>query len=220
MGKQDTKNKGKASGKAVEGRLVRLETAVIIAFIALLVGFFGRGIVGLSRPDRPSGQVEPMPSAPQTSPMPRLSPEKRSRILELEDTVSAQPGNVEAWTALGNLYFDAKQAKQAIRAYKKAVGLNPYSAGVWTDLGVMYRQNKQPLEAIAAFNKAASIDPSHEPSRFNKGVVLMHDLDDPQGAIKAWEDLLRVNPSAKMSNGQSIKALVDKLKKGTLQKSP
>ena len=63
-----------------------------------------------------------------------------------------------------------------------------------------------------AFKKAADIDPRHEQSRFNQGIVLMHDLDDRQGAIEAWEALLKVNPSAKTSNGQPVKQLVEGLK--------
>jgi hypothetical protein len=41
---------------------------------------------------------------------------------------------------------------------------------------------------------------------------LMHDQDDRQGAIKAWEELLKVNPSSQTSSGQSIKQLVESMK--------
>ena len=77
----------------------------------------------------------------------------------------------------------------------------------------MYRQNRQPIEALGAFNKAADIDPRHEKSRFNKGIVLMHDLEDPKAAIAAWEEVLKINPSAKTSNGEPITLLVEGLKK-------
>jgi hypothetical protein len=41
------------------------------------------------------------------------------------------------------------------------------------------------------------IDPRHEISRFNKGIVLMHDLQDQKGALQAWEELVKINPIAK-----------------------
>ncbi len=84
---------------------------------------------------------------------------------------------------------------------------------VITDLGVMYRRNKQPEKAIKAFEKAISLDPSFETARFNKGVVLLHDLNDVQGGIQAWEELVEQNPMAVAPNGESVDALVQRMKK-------
>ena len=67
-------------------------------------------------------------------------------------------------------------------------------------------------EAVKTFDRAIQADPRHETSRFNKGVVLMHDLKDIEGAIKAWEGLLALNPLAVSSSGQPIDQLVQQLK--------
>jgi tetratricopeptide (TPR) repeat protein len=90
--------------------------------------------------------------------------------------------------------------------------LAPNDANVWTDMGVMYRRSGQPQEAIKAFDKAVEVDPKHETSRFNKGIVLMHDLNDTPGAIKAWEGLVQVNPVAVAPNGQSVDQMVMSMK--------
>jgi tetratricopeptide (TPR) repeat protein len=50
-------------------------------------------------------------------------------------------------------------------------------------------------KAIQAFGRAMNIDPRYESLRFNKGVVLLCDLKDPESAIKVWEELSRINPS-------------------------
>jgi len=76
----------------------------------------------------------------------------------------------------------------------------------------MYRKNGQPKKAIEAFETAMKIDPSHEVSLFNKGVVLMHDLDDRPGAIQAWEELLKLNPFAKTPDGQLIAGIIKNYK--------
>ena len=216
MGKKQKTKKDQPTEKRAESKTVKMETTVIIALVALVVGFFAGEIIDLSKPSRPPVAMQaPSPAQPPSqmpSQMPSLTPEQGQRILDLEKEVAGNPGNTDAWTELGHLYFDGNDPKQAIRAYKKSLDLNPYNADVWTDLGVMYRRNKQPFEALAAFNKAADIDPRHEKSRFNKGIVLMHDLEDRDGAIKAWEELLSVNPSAQTSNGQPIKQLVESLK--------
>jgi cytochrome c-type biogenesis protein CcmH/NrfG len=213
MAKQKSQEKEKPREEKIETKYVRMETTAIIALIALVVGFFAGEIIDLSKSSRRTVSVQPSPPVRQPSQMPSLMPKQGRRILELEREVASNPGNVEVWTELGNLYFDDNQLKQAIRSYKQALDLNPHNADVWTDLGVMYRRNKQPFEAMVAFNKAADIDPRHEQSLFNKGVVLMHDLDDREGAIKVWEELLKVNPSAKVGKGESLREMVDGLKK-------
>jgi hypothetical protein len=40
----------------------------------------------------------------------------------------------------------------------------------------------------------------------------MHDLNNPKGAIQAWEELLAVNPLAMAPNGQSIDEMLKKMK--------
>lgn len=133
-------------------------------------------------------------------------------ILNLEAEVTANPKDYQAWTRLGNLYYDTQQPEKAIGAYTKSLELHKGDANILTDLGVMYRLTNQPQKAIEYFDRAMQDDPGHLPSRYNKGIVLMYDLGDPKGAIASWEDLLRLDPQAKAGNGESIRALVDKIK--------
>ena len=72
----------------------------------------------------------------------------------------------------------------------------------------MYRRKGQPEEAIKAFDEAIRVDPKHEVSRFNKGIVLLHDLDKPEEGIRAWEELLKINPFAEAPGGKTVDELV------------
>jgi cytochrome c-type biogenesis protein CcmH/NrfG len=134
------------------------------------------------------------------------------KIKKLEQDVHADPANLTAWIDLGNIYFDTNQFSKSIHAYQKALAIDPNNADVWTDLGIMFRRSGQPKKAIEAFDQAIKIAPAHEISRFNKGIVLLHDLNNPQAAIEAWEGLLSVNPNATAPNGQSVKSLVEMFK--------
>ncbi len=221
MARKKQEDKRKTTETKAQGKYVRMETAIIVALVALVVGFFGGEIIDFSKPGTGAGIQTSTPSSQGVPQMPAPAPfvgQNSAKMLELEREVALNPGKVEAWTELGNLYFDGKQVQRAIGAYKKSVELNPYDPGVLTDLGVMYRRNRQPFEAIAAFRKAAEISPRHEQSRFNIGIVLMHDLDDPEGAIKAWEELLKVNPSANAGKGETVRDLVDGLKRKLKEK--
>ena len=134
-------------------------------------------------------------------------------IASLEVRASSNPDDVDAWTRLGHRYFDTDQFDKAIRAYTRALELDPSSADVWTDLGVMYRRSDKPSQAVESFDKAILTDPTHQTARFNKGVVLMHDLGDMPGALAAWKELLQVNPQAAAPNGVPVADMVRELEK-------
>ncbi len=141
-----------------------------------------------------------------------ISAEMGSKILQLEQYLKTNPNDGDAWTQLGNAFFDSEQPKNAIEAYLKSLSFKPNNINVITDIGVMYRRNDQPQKAIEYFDKAIALDNTFETARFNKGIVLLHDLNDAAGGIKAWEDLVKVSPLALAPNGESVDALVQKTK--------
>jgi len=186
---------------------VNLLSALFIISGLLLGIFFNpkkRGPVIPSDSEAPKQPVSRTESIPGT---------QTDKIAVLEKEISKNPKNLKAWLELGNRYFDTEQNQKAIYAYKKYLELDPRNANVWSDLGIMYRRTGDSKAAIKAFDKAMELDPRHETSRFNKGVVLIKDMNDPEGALKAWEDLLRVNPSAKNPKGQPVSDMVETIKK-------
>ena len=191
---------------------VRKETFWLGTLLALAVGFFGGVMFAVLKSD--TGAVplagRPQAQAPQTQ---VASPARPNMIASLEDETAKNPQNTKAWIQLGNEYFDSNQHEKAIWTYRKALELDSNNANVWTDVGVMYRRNKQPKEALQAFDNAIEVDPNHEPSRLNKGIVLLHDMQDFDGAIAAWEALLEVNPIAMAPTGRSVDEMVQQMKK-------
>ena len=146
---------------------------------------------------------------------PTMPPAKSAidqRIAKLEVHLKENPKDAKAWAQLGNQFFDLKRVQDAIDAYKRSLALAPTNAHVLTDLGVMYRRNKQPQMAVDTFDIAITLDPSLETARFNKGVVLMHDLEDMAGAIAAWEDLVELNPMAQTPRGELVAEILQRMK--------
>ena len=183
---------------------VKKETMMVVAFVALAVGFLG-GVFYSAYKAAPVKDTPP-PGHSQ------VSNAQSSGISELEKETALHPDNVEAWVQLGNLYFDASQVDNAITAYKRSLALVPGNADVLTDLGVMYRRKGRPREAIKVFDRAILVNPRQEAAYFNKGVVFLHDLNDRENAVKAWEELLRVNPMAKVQSGELVMELVKNIK--------
>jgi cytochrome c-type biogenesis protein CcmH/NrfG len=187
---------------------VRKETLWLFTLLALAVGFFGGVMFGVFKSDTAA-----VPGQPTPSPARAPDSDKTGMIVALEKETSANPDNYEAWVELGNSYFDSNQYEKSIVAYRKALEIKPDNANVWTDMGVMYRRNGNPHQAIDSFDKAIEADPKHEVSRMNKGIVLLHDLQDVEGAIKAWEGLLEINPVAMAPTGRSVDEIIQQLKK-------
>lgn len=185
---------------------IKKDSFYIFLVLAFISGFLSGAAFAVYK-------FSPQENKQQSSQTTTISDQESQAIINLEAEVTANPGKFQAWTQLGNLYFDSNQPLKAIKAYNKSLELHAGNANILTDLGVMYRRAKQPQKAIELFNKAIAMDPTHEISRMNKGIVLMYDLNDISEAIGAWEGLLKINPDAKAGNGDSVRDFVDQLKK-------
>jgi tetratricopeptide (TPR) repeat protein len=204
--------------KTVSVRMVPLSTAVAMVAAALALGLligvnvpgvFRGGETAAPQAQAPAGGM-PSAAAPQAQAGPDAG--TMAHIAELEAKAKAAPGEAKAWVELGNAAFDADLPERAIPAYETALKLSPNLPDVWVDLGVMYRETGQAQKAVEAFDHAFLLDSRHEISRLNKGIVLLHDVNDPAGAIRAWEQLLAINPQARTPSGQGVAELVKELK--------
>jgi len=196
---------------------MKKETVILYVVIALVVGFVGGATVGIlwmTKGAEKTAMVQKPQMAPPGAPLPassaRNSMEVVAQIQTLEEIVKKDPKNLPAWVELANLYFDSDQPKEAIQAYSHYLAVKPDNPDVRTDMGIMYRKLGQFDRALEEFRKAAQNDPKHANSRYNIGLVLLHDKQDMKGAIKAWEEYLKVDPNGERA--QRIRAQIEKMK--------
>jgi cytochrome c-type biogenesis protein CcmH/NrfG len=126
----------------------------------------------------------------------------------LRRRASENPADPAAWAQLGHLYFDAGRYDDAIQAYREALERDPENGNLWTDLGVMYRRSGNPQQALESFDRAIALAPRHEIARFNRGIVLLHDLDRTEDGIRAWEALAEINPVFSTGDGRTLDQLI------------
>ncbi len=140
----------------------------------------------------PAAPAAPAPGAPAGgAPL-----DAREQIAAAQTVVQQDPKNLQAWIALGNLYFDTHQHEKSIDAYARALELKPDDPNVLTDQGIMFRAVGAFDKAIANFQKASQIDPGHLQSLFNLGVVYGYDLKNLPKAEEAWNRLIQLAPSS------------------------
>jgi cytochrome c-type biogenesis protein CcmH/NrfG len=196
---------------------MKKETVILSVVIAFVVGFITGATVAILKGQKGAARpvtVQPPPTASATAPvapLPGPSPaEMNAKIQALKDIVQKDPKNLSALVELGNLYFDTDQPKEAVEAYSKYLAIKPDNADVRTDMGIMYRKLGDSDRAMQEFRKAAQTDPAHANSRYNIGVVLLHDKQDIKGALKAWEDYLKVDSNSERA--VRVKAQMERLK--------
>jgi len=202
-----TKQQPQKSGSDTQNKAILVGSGFIAGLVVGLVIMIFTGSTGSSGGPGGSGAPAPITGGQQQGPD-RI---KLSRdIAQLEDIVKKDPKNYQALVQIGNDYFDLGEAQKSVDAYGKALAIKDGDPNVLTDQGIMYRQLKEFPKALAAFRKAAAASPTHPQSRKNIGVVLMHDLNDPKGAIAAWEDYLRVAPND--PDAENIRRSIEELK--------
>jgi cytochrome c-type biogenesis protein CcmH/NrfG len=193
---------------------MKKETVILAVVIAFLIGFVSGATVAILKRTK-SIERPAMVQQPQTGPVPgspSVSPsEVASKAQTLKEILKKDPKNLSAWVELGNLYFDSDQPKEAVEAYSKYLAIKPDNADVRTDMGIMLRKLGDSDRALEEFRKAAQSDPKHVHSRYNICVVLLHDKGDIKGALKAWEEFLKVQPQGERSD--RIRAQMENLKK-------
>lgn len=118
-----------------------------------------------------------------------------SQIENYKEILKKDPKNLQALINIGNLYFDTRQDLMAIEHYQKALTLDPRNVNVRTDMAICFRRAGNPDRAVEELKKAISMDPRHPQSRYNLGIILIHDKGDVEGGIRAWEALLENIPT-------------------------
>lgn len=184
------------------------------AFLSIAIAFVAGIVVGVMAAvyyEDKAPLIPPAVKQPTSSSAPAAPPaDVQKQIDTLQSILKDDPKNLNALIQMGNLYFDADQFNQALETYSKVLQIEPKNADVRTDLGIMYRKKGDYDRAIAEFKRAAEMAPKHVNSRYNLGIVLLHDKGDIKGAIKAWEDFLRVEPTGPRAD--NIRNQMDKMK--------
>ena len=196
---------------------MKKETAILAIVIAFLVGFVSGATIAILRTTQGAQktaavQTPSMGQEMEPPPVPQGLPdtEAAGRIQALKDLVKKEPKNSAAWGELGNLYFDMNKAQEAIEAYGQSLAIKPDNPDVRTDMGIMYRKLGNPDQALKEFRRAAQGDPKHVNSRYNIGIVLLHDKQDIKGAIEAWEEYLKVDPKGERPD--RVRSQMEKLR--------
>lgn len=174
--------------------------AVICLLVGVAVGYFVRGSGGPATAAHAEGDGHNHgPAASMGGSIDQVTPEQLKRMADKQaEPLLAQlknaPQNAELLAQAGNVYYDAQQFQEAVAYYGKALAVSPKDTNVRTDMATAIWYMGDADGAIAEFNKVLEIEPTKGNALFNLGVVKWRGKMDINGAVAAWEKLLKTNP--------------------------
>ena len=175
-------------------------------------GLIAGWIIGTQQaaPRPPAAAAQAATAAPAAGASPRAAVLDEAKVTALKSVAEREPSNAQPRVELANLYFDAERYDDAIKWYQDALKLSPADVNVSTDLGVSYYYTNQADKALLQLGRSLEIDPKHAKTLLNIGIVKAFGKQDLEGATKAWQQVVELNPDS--PEGQAAKRALDTLR--------
>ncbi len=177
--------------------------AAVCLVIGVLVGYLVRGSANPAAQAAPAS-VEMQQAASAAPPsagqqrMPTLDDMKRMADKQAEPLVAklkTDSKNVDLLNKTALTYKAAHQFKDAIAYFQKALEVDPKNVPIRTDMASCMYYTGDVDGALAELDKSLSYDPKHPGTLLNIGIIKWQGKNDVDGAITAWQTLLKLNPN-------------------------
>lgn len=165
---------------------------VLAAFCLLLGVALGYLFRGSAAPAAQAATAHA--SQPDTAAQKQAQAALEQAAAPLLDAVNKNPGDYDSLVKLGNLFYDGQQFQSAVSYYEKALAIHPENVDVRTDMGTAYWYAGNADKALAEMQISLKYRPGHPQTLFNLGWVRWQGKADPEGAVAAWQQLLKANP--------------------------
>ncbi len=118
-----------------------------------------------------------------------LTPVWGQSVAQLRAEVTANPGSVVAWVALGNAYYDQGEFDLAKENYLEAIALDYTSGDAHYGLGLSEFSRGDYQAALFEFTEVTRLYPERFDGQFNRAVTLAR-LRQPSEAAKAFAEAI------------------------------
>ena len=189
--------------------------AVVCLLIGVVIGYLVRGTAPTA-PQASTAAAAPAASAPvDMSQQP--TPDQMRRMADkqaepLFAKLKQNPNDAAVLAQIAAIYYQTQNFPEAIGYYEKSLALKE-DPEVRTNLGGVYYYERDADKAIAEFERALKSDPKNADALFNLGVARWQGKNDGDGAIAAWQQLLKDHPDhPRRRDVEQLIALVKKHK--------
>jgi cytochrome c-type biogenesis protein CcmH/NrfG len=192
--------------------------AVVYLLAGLAIGYLFRG----SEPSSPRRLTEATRAAtagsgideqtPSLAQMKHMAEKKAEPLLK---RLKEDPKNADLLVQVGDVYKQTHQFKDAANFYERSLKIDPKNAGVRSDLASVLYYTGDVDGALAQLQEALKYDAKNGAALFNLGMIQWQGKKDRNGAVAAWEELLKTNPRLTADRKATVEKLIAQAKQGS-----
>ena len=206
-----------SAGPGWQAKQVYLLSAICLLLGATL-GYLLRGsaspqpVAAVSAPE-PDASAPGMPG--HSGQMPTLEQMKHMADKKAEPLLArmrTSPNDAGVLIQIGDVYRSAHQFKDASDYYGKALQIDPRNVEIRTELASCLYYSGDIEGALGQLHQALQTDPKDSNSLFNLGMIEWREKKDAAGAIAAWNQLLKSNPSLAAEKKTQVQKLIAEAK--------
>ncbi len=193
-----------ASGWTV--RQVYVSAALCLA-LGVTLGYLFRGSGATSPAASAATIAKPDNSAPQ---MPSLQQMKEMALKQAEPLLAKlknDPKNADLLAQVGGIYEATHQFKEAADYYNQSLAINPKNVVLRNEMATCLYYTGDVDGGVTQLEQVLKDDPKNANALFNLGMIRWQGKKDADGAVSAWNQLLKLNPNL----DEQKKAEVNKL---------
>ena len=191
--------------------------AGICLVIGLALGYLFRGSASPPVPTLPTempgsagATAGTHPQGPSLEDMKRMADKKAEPLLA---KLKADPNNSALLNQIATIYKATHQFKEAAGYFQKAVDADPKNVAARTDLASCLFYEGDADGALKQLQQSLSYDPKDANSLFNLGMIRLQAKSDPKGAVSAWQQLLKLNPTLAADKKSAVEQLIAQAQK-------
>lgn len=130
------------------------------------------------------------------------------QVAPLLDKLKTDPSNVALLTQVASMYHISHQFSDAAIYYGRAAQADPKNVPVRTKYAISLYRSGDVDGALAQLNQALTGDPKDANCLFNLGMIRLEGKGDSQGALAAWQLLLKSNPQLSPDRKAAVQELI------------
>jgi cytochrome c-type biogenesis protein CcmH/NrfG len=126
--------------------------------------------------------------------------------------LKSDPRNAGLLIQIGHVYESVHQFKEAADYYGKSLEIDPKSAATRTEMASCLYYSGDVDGALGQLQLSLKDSPGDANSLFNLGLIRWKGKKDAAGALSAWQQLLKSNPTLEAGKKSEVERLIAEVK--------
>ncbi len=185
--------------------------ATICLALGLALGYLFRGSETRSSAAAPVSQAAPQPGQGAMQQMPTLEQMKQMADKKAEPLLAqlkSDPNNAGLLIQVAKIYEATHQFQAASGYFQKALNVNPKDVATRTEMASCLYYTGDVDGALSQLQQSLMDAPKDANSLFNLGMIRWKGKKDAQGAVQAWQQLLKSNPALQDDKKAQVEKLI------------